>query len=40
MTDFQWPNDGERGAATERNKAALTTLGVNVIEESVDAMNE
>jgi hypothetical protein len=39
VTDFQWPNDGERGAATERNKAALTTLGVNVIEESVDAMN-
>ena len=39
VTDFQWPNDGERGAATERNKAALTTLGVNVVEESVDAMN-
>ena len=39
MTDYLWPNDGERGSTTERNKAALRALGVNVVEDSVDAMN-
>ena len=39
VTDFMWPNDGERGTTTVRNKTALTALGVNVVEESVDVMN-
>ena len=39
VTDFMWPNDGERGLATERNKASLRAMGVAVSEDSVDAMN-
>ena len=38
-TDFEWPRDGERGAATAQNQEALRALGVVVVEESVDAMN-
>ena len=38
-TDFEWPTDGERGAATAQNQKALKALGVAVSHESVDAMN-
>jgi len=39
ITDFQWPDDGERGEVTEQNHAALRNLGAEVSEDSVDVMN-
>jgi len=39
VTDFQWPDDGERGKVTEQNKAALRNLGAEVSEDSVDVMD-